>query len=64
MTPHYCPVEKTNIAFDDECNWCGMKESPHVEVISDNLAWITWALVAAVLCGLMVVVSYVVGKLI
>ena len=64
MTPHYCPVYKAYLSFEDECNWCGMKESPHVTVLSDSLAWMSWAIVAVVLCGLMVVVSFFVGRLI
>jgi hypothetical protein len=64
MTPHYCPVEKTNIAFDDECNWCGMKESPHIEVISDHLVWVTWVIVALVLVGCAAAISFFLGKLI
>lgn len=24
---HYCPVEKTTISYEDECNWCGEKEN-------------------------------------
>ena len=64
MTPHYCPVEKTNIAFDDECNWCGMKEPERVIVINDHLAWVTWAFVAIVICGLFVIISLFLGKLI
>ena len=63
MTPHYCPVEKTNISFDDECNWCGMKEL-HVVHISNKLAWVTWAFVAIVMCGLCVIISFFLGKLI
>ena len=64
MTPHYCPVEKTNISFDDECNWCGMKESPHVTVLSDSLAWMSWAVVAVVVLGWMLGLAYVIGRLI
>jgi hypothetical protein len=27
MKSHYCPEEKTIVAFEDQCNWCGEKES-------------------------------------
>jgi len=64
MKTHYCPVDKAYLSFEDECNWCGMKESPHVTVLSDSLAWMSWAIVAVVLCGLMMVVSFFVGRLI
>jgi hypothetical protein len=26
MKQHYCSAEKTMIAFEGECNWCGEKE--------------------------------------
>jgi len=26
MKQHYCSAEKTTIAFEGECNWCGEKE--------------------------------------
>ena len=26
MKKHYCPVEKTNIEFEGQCNWCDEKE--------------------------------------
>ena len=26
MKEHFCPVEKSMIAFEKECNWCGEKE--------------------------------------
>ena len=64
MTPHYCPVEKTNIAYDDECSWCGEKEPERVIVISDRLAWVTWAFVAAVVFSLMLGLAYVIGQVI
>ena len=64
MTPHYCPVEKTNIAFDDECNWCGMKEPERVIVLSDRLAWVTWAFVAVIVFSLMLGLAYVIGRVI
>ena len=64
MKTHYCPVDKAYLSFEDECNWCGMKESPHVTVLSDSLAWMSWAIVSVVLCGLMMVVSFFVGRLI
>ena len=64
MTPHYCPVEKTNIAFDDECNWCGMKEPEQMIVVNDRLAWVTWALLAIILFSLMLGTAYVIGRVI
>ena len=27
MKNHYCPVEKTEISFEGECNWCGEVET-------------------------------------
>ena len=63
MTPHYCPVEKTNISFDDECNWCGMKEL-HVVPISNKLAWVTWAFLAIILFSLMLGTAYLIGRVI
>ncbi len=64
MTPHYCPVEKTNIAYDGECNWCGEKEPERVIVINDRLAWVTWALLAVILFSLMLGTAYVIGRVI
>ncbi len=26
MKEHHCPVEKTLIAYEGSCNWCGQKE--------------------------------------
>jgi len=26
MKQHFCPVEKTLLSFEDQCNWCGEKE--------------------------------------
>ncbi len=26
MKQHYCPVDKTTISYEGECNWCGEKE--------------------------------------
>jgi hypothetical protein len=26
MKEHFCPVEKSVIAYENECNWCGEKE--------------------------------------
>ena len=71
MTPHYCPVEKTNIAYDGECNWCGEKEPMtkdeycnHSYVVSDRLAWVTWAFLAIILFSLMLGTAYVIGRVI
>ena len=61
MTPHYCPVEKTNISFDDECNWCGMKEV-HIVHISNKLAWVTWAFVLLVTTSWVVLISFLISK--
>jgi hypothetical protein len=27
MKQHHCPVEKTVIDYEGECNWCGEKEN-------------------------------------
>ena len=54
----------TNISFDDECNWCGMKEPERVIVINDHLAWVTWVIVALVLVGCAAAISFFLGKLI
>jgi hypothetical protein len=64
MTPHYCKAEKSHMMISGECNWCGMKESPHVAVISDHLAWVTWAVVVLVLTGCAAAISFFLGKLI
>ena len=26
MKHHFCPVEKSTIEYEKECNWCGEKE--------------------------------------
>ena len=26
MKQHYCPVEKSQMEYEGECNWCGEKE--------------------------------------
>ena len=62
MTPHYCPVEKTNIAFDDECNWCGMKEREQMIVVNDTLVWVTWAFVILVVTSWVVLISFLIAK--
>ena len=66
MKTHYCPVEKTNIAYDDECNWCGEKEPEpeRVIMVSDSLAWVTWAFAAVVAFSLMLGLAYVIGRVI
>ena len=45
MKRHYCPVEKTELSYEGECNWCGEKETneyqrPHNTVLvpCDKLA--------------------------
>ena len=25
MKIHYCPIEKTILSFEGECNWCGLR---------------------------------------
>jgi hypothetical protein len=30
MKQHFCPVEKSIIAYKNECNWCGEKEQKPV----------------------------------
>lgn len=32
MKEHYCPVEKTVISYEGECNWCGEKEMNPIEI--------------------------------
>jgi hypothetical protein len=66
MTPHYCPVEKTNIAFDDECNWCGMKEEReyYISVHENKILWAFWALVSVIVIILVLFVTYLIGVLI
>ena len=64
MKTHYCPVDKAYLSFEDECNWCGLKESPHVAVISDHLAWVARVIVVIVVFGCAVAFSFIVGKLI
>ena len=62
MTPHYCPVEKTNISFDDECNWCGMKEPAQVIKISDRLIWASWAFVTVIIITLLGGAAFIIGN--
>jgi hypothetical protein len=64
MTPHYCKEEQSHMMISGCCNWCGMKESPHIEVISDHLAWVTWAVVVLVVIGCAEAISFFLGKLI
>jgi len=66
MTPHYCPVEKTNIAFDDECNWCGMKEEKdyYIFVEERKILWAFWAFVSVIVITLTLSATYVIGVLI
>ena len=26
MKAHFCPIEKTLMSYEGECNWCGQKE--------------------------------------
>lgn len=26
MKAHFCPVDRTTISYEGECNWCGEKE--------------------------------------
>ena len=73
MKTHFCTKEKTLIDFSGTCNWCGAKEpatmnlfgdSPHVEVISDHLAWVSWVIVVLVLTGCAAAISFFIGKLV
>ena len=36
MKKHYCLVEKTNIEFEGQCNWCDEKEW---QGLSDDEIW-------------------------
>lgn len=64
MTPHYCPVEKSSMMISGCCNWCGAKEHERVIVVSDRLAWVTWAFFAVVVFSLMLGLAYVIGQMI
>jgi hypothetical protein len=64
MTPHYCKVEKSHMLISGECNWCGEKEPERLVVLSDHLAWVSWAIVILVLTGFAAVISFFIGKLI
>ena len=63
MTPHYCPVEKTNMMISGCCNWCGEKELERFVALSDHLAWVSWTVVVLVLTGCAAAISFFVGKL-
>ena len=64
MTPHYCKAEKASMMISGCCNWCGEKEPVRVIVVSDRLAWVTWAFVATVVFSLMLGLAYVIGRVI
>jgi len=76
MKTHFCTKKQSLIDFSNTCNLCGEKEPDvlvlfedqpqfytHVHVISDRLAWVTWALVAIVSFSLMLGTAYVIGKI-
>tara|TARA_R110000868_G_scaffold161706_3_gene392547 strand:- start:1790 stop:1984 length:195 start_codon:yes stop_codon:yes gene_type:complete len=64
MIPHYCKVEKSHMMISGCCNWCGEREPERFVVITDRLAWVTWAVVAIVFVGCAVAISFFLGKLI
>ena len=64
MTPHYCKEEQSHMMISGCCNWCGEKEPERVVVLSDHLAWVSWAVVVLVLTGCAVAISFFLGKLI
>ena len=64
MTPHYCKVEKSSMMISGCCNWCGEREPERFVVITDRLAWVTWAVVVLVLTGCAAAISFFIGKLI
>lgn len=39
MKEHYCPVDKTVISYEGECNWCGEKENV-VKIVGDEVKFL------------------------
>lgn len=39
MKSHYCTVEQAYISFENECNWCGKKESETANVHTVLTRW-------------------------